>query len=174
MTGSDVGTWIGTAFSILGAAIAIWQARIAKTAAAHAEEMRDELTAKHEQNELSALDGILTSACRAMDKYGPGATEGRRAGVNHVADAAAVRALTAAMDRHREMLTRTLGGTCDTVRERLNALLIQFADAQAGEDRLAKGREIYQEITTLTGNMKHAIDGKVFGKDGSSAKVRVL
>ena len=174
MTGSDIGTWLGTLFSIIGAAIAVWQSMQAKKAAKRAEEMRDEIAVKHEHSDLSGLDGVLAAACRAMDKYGPGVGSIVRRGASSEADAASVRAFTAGMDRHREMLTKAFGRPCDDLSERVNRLLGEFGEAATEADRLAKGREIYLEITMFSGNMKQALDGKLFGKGVGLPRVRPL
>ena len=163
MSTIDVVTWAGTAFSILGAGIAIWQAIQAKSAAASAERMRDEIAGKHAQSDLSALDAILSTAWRAMEKYGPGSTAISRRGSSPRDDATAVQRFTAEMARHRELLTATFGDPCDDVRTRIDGLLIQFSGAATDAARTPFGAQVYQEIATFSGNMKHAVDAKVFG-----------
>lgn len=174
MDGSEIGTWIGTAFSIIGAAFAIWQSRKAQSAADRAEEMRDEIAVKHVHSDLSGLDGVLTAACRAMDKYGPGVGAQARRGASPDSDASMVRSFTAGIDRNREMLTKTFGKACEDVRDRINGLLAEFGDATSDTDRLIKGREIYLEITTFSGNMKQALDGKIFGENDTLPRFRPL
>jgi hypothetical protein len=174
VTGSDVGTWIGTAFSIIGAGIAIWQARQAISAATRAKQMRDEIAERNTHSELSSLSGILTAAIRAMDKYGPGVRATVRRGSSPDSDASAVRALTAEMDRHRAMLTETFGAASDLVRIRLNDLLAEFGAAVADANRVAKGCEIYTEITTFSGNMKQALDSKIFSKGDVMPRIRAF
>lgn len=174
MTSSDIGTWIGTAFSIIGAAIAIWQARQAISAAHRAEEVRDEIETQHQHIELSGLDGVLAAACRAMDKYGPGVGSIKRRGASPEADAAVVRAFTAGMDRHREMLNEAFGKPCDDVRDRINGLLADFGNASDDGARLTKGQAIYLEISTFSGNMKQALDKRVFGRPAAHPRVRAL
>ncbi len=159
---SDTVTWIGTAFSIIGAAIAIWQSWVASRAASRAEQVRDEITAKHVHNELSVLDGLLAAALNAMDKYGPGRSLGSLVGSSPDGDADVVRAFTAALGRHREMLEKTFGEPCDVVRNRINVLLGEFAAAVVSNERMPKGCDIYLEITTFSGNMKKALDAKTF------------
>ena len=172
MTSSDIGTWIGTAVSILGAAIAVWQARQATSAANRAKEVRDEIEMSHQHGELSGLDSLLAAACRAMDKYGPGVGPIKRRGASPEEDAAVVRAFMAGMDRHRVMLNTTFGKPCDDVRDRINGLLVDFGEAPDDAVRLEKGRAIYLEITTFSGNMKQALDKKVFGKAVPEPRVR--
>lgn len=159
---SDTVTWIGTAFSILGAGIAIWQARRARSAAKRAEDARKEIVGRVQHGELGALDGVLAAACKAMDKYGPGRTEDSLIGTEPNGDGDAVRAFTAGLDRNRELLTKVFGNSCDDVRDRINNLLADFAAAGTVKRRLSKGREIYLEITTFSGNMKNALDNKAF------------
>lgn len=169
MLSSDTVTWIGTIFSILGAAIAIWQAKQAVSAAKRAEQMRDEIAGKSAHTELSALDAMLTAACNAMDKYGPGAQPVRRRGASPDSDAATVRAFTAAMDRHHDLLAATFGGPCNAVRDRINGQLDQFAAAANDAARVQAGKEVYSEIIIFSGNMKRAIDAKVFGRQQPKA-----
>lgn len=174
MNSSDVGTWIGTAFSILGAAIALMQARQAVRAAASAKQMRDEISDRNAHSELSNLSGILTAALRAMDKYGPGVSATVRKGSSPDSDASAVRALTAEMNRHRAMLNQTFGDASDRVRNRLNQLLAEFGAAVVEADRVVKGGEIYTEITTLSGNLKQALDDKIYGKADVLPRIRAF
>lgn len=164
---SDTVTWIGTIVSIIGAVIAIWQACRAKSAAKRAEEMRNEIAGKHAHSELSVLDGLLAAACKAMDKYGPGRNPNTLRGTKPDSDADAVRAFTAALDRHSALLTKAFGKPCNDVRDRVNGLLDEFAAAPSVVERLPKGSEIYQEITIFSGNIKQAIDAKTFGNDAS-------
>lgn len=169
MTTSDIVTWIGTFFSIAGAAIAIWQSCEAQSAAQRAIEVRNEITSKHAHGELTELDGTLSAACKAMDKYGPGVSSLSRRGASPSSDAAAVRNFTAALDRHREVLREAFGEPCDDVRDRINRLLVEFGAAPDDTERLAKGRAIYLEVTTFSGNVKSALDGKVFGTKAEAA-----
>lgn len=159
---SDTVTWIGTAFSIIGAGIAIWQAWRARRAANQAEAARREIIGRYEHGELGALDGVLAAACRAMEKYGPGSRVATLRGTSPDSDANSVRAFTAALDRNTEMLNRTFGGPCADVRDRINALLDEFGASATADDRLPKGKAIYLEITTFSGNMKKALDTKTF------------
>lgn len=163
MTWSDFGTWLGTLFSVAGAYIAIRQAREAKSFAENAKEIRDDIVSKHEHGELRNLDEVLTSAHRAMDKYGPGSKPTSRRGASPHEDAAKVRALTAALDRHREMLSQGFGTSCEGVRDRLNNLLTSFGVTEDADERNRCGLAIYLEITTFSGNVKHILDKKVFG-----------
>jgi len=161
---SDTVTWIGTIFSFIGAAIALWQGIRAKKAAKRAEEMRNEIATKYAHRQLSSLDGLLSAACKAMDKYGPGRSANSLRGTSPSGDADAVRAFTAEFDRNRNALRATFGSHIDGLRDRLHRLLDEFASASNNVERLPKGREIYVEITTFSGNMKQALDVKTFGK----------
>ncbi|MNV97659.1 hypothetical protein D3C71_1928100 [compost metagenome] len=97
-----------------------------------------------------------------MDKYGPGTRPITRRGAAPHEDAAKVRALTAYLDRHREMLIVGFGPTCDETRRRINNLLTKFGETKDAE-QYAHGLSIYQEISTFRGNLKHGLDKKVFG-----------
>ena len=162
MTPSDIGTWMGTLFSVVGAGIALRQANKAKTSADVATQKRNEIIEQYEHNELSGLDGVLLAACKAMDKYGPGVAASTRRGSSPQNDATRVRAFTAALDRNRDMLLKEFGDKADNVCRRLNILLSEFGSASSDAIRLEKGREIYLEITAFSGNVKHALDRKVF------------
>lgn len=159
---SDTVTWIGTAFSIIGAGIAIQQAYVAGSAAKRAEKARKAIMGKYEHGELGVLDGVLSAAFKAMEKYGPGCRASSLRGTSPDSDAIAVRAFTAALDRHTEMLTKTFGGPCADVRDRINGLLDEFGAAGTADERLPKGKAIYLEITTFSGNMKKAMDARTF------------
>lgn len=174
MTWSDIGTWLGTAFSIIGAAIAIWQARQAKASATRAETIRNEIAENNEQIELAGLDTILAGACRAMDKYGPGAGSIKRRGASPEGDASAVRTLTASLDRHRDLLEDAFGKICVDFRDRVNDLLGEFGSATSDADRLEIGKEIYLELTILSGHMKRALDRRTFGNSPLGPRVRLL
>jgi hypothetical protein len=163
MISSDVVTWIGTGVSMVGAAVAIWQAFEAKSAAKKVVELRDDIIGKHEHGILSDLDGKLTAAHKTMDKYGPGASASRRMGSVIIADATSVRAFVAEFQRHNEMLQSTLGLPVLELPSTLNSLLDQFGASQTDVDRLKFGAQIYQELSLFRGSMKQAIDTKVFG-----------
>jgi uncharacterized protein with PIN domain len=174
LTASDIGTWIGTAFSLLGALVAVWQARQAKTAAQQVEEFHDDIVGKHEQSELTELQAALEQACKAMDKYGPGAGSHARLGTNPESDAAAVRAFAVAIDRHRELLLKTFGETWQDRKTQIFDRLNEFGDAATDADRAKAGLQIYLEITQLSGNLQSAVKEKVFGLRRASPKVRTL
>ena len=159
---SDTVTWIGTAFSVIGAGIAVWQACIAGSAATRAEKARKAIMGKYEHVELGALDGVLSAACKAMEKYGPGSRVSTLRGTSPDSDTNAVRAFTAALDRNTEMLTKAFGSPCVAVRDRINGLLDEFGAAATADERLPKGKAIYLEITTFSGNIKKALDAKTF------------
>ena len=165
---SETVTWIGTAFSILGAGIAIWQAWQARTSASKAETARQQIIGRFEHGELGVLDGVLAAALKAMEKYGPGSRASSLRGTSPDSDANAVRAFTAALDRHTDMLTKAFGGPCVDVRDPINALLVEFGAARSAEERLPKGTEIYLEITTFTGNMKKALDDRTLDANGAA------
>lgn len=165
VTSSDFATWVGTFFSVAGAGVAIWQAWQATNAAERAQRLRDEIAGRSAHSELSGLDGILAAACRAMDKYGPGRNPNSLRGISPHDDASAVRAFTAALDRHRDMLKKTFGESCDDVRDRLHAFLSDFASATDHSERQSTGCAIYLEMTTFSGNMKRALDLNIFGRD---------
>ena len=161
MTNETV-TWIGTAFSILGAGIAFWQARRARTAADKVEAARNQIVGRYQHGELGALNGVLSAALSAMDKYGPGSSVARLIGASADNDANAVRAFTAALDRNTEMLSKAFGGRCVQVRDRINRLLDEFGAAQTDDERLQRGKAIYLEISTFSGNIKKALDAGTF------------
>ncbi|MDG5750229.1 hypothetical protein P8R33_03830 [Qipengyuania sp. XHP0211] len=162
---SETVTWIGTAFSILGAGIAIWQAHRARTAAEKVEAARKQIVGRYQHGELGALDGVLSAALSAMEKYGPGSSVTRLIGASADSDANAVRAFTAALDRNTEMLTKAFGGHCVQVRDRINRLLDEFGAAQTDGGRLPKGKAIYLEISTFSGNIKKALDAGTFADE---------
>ena len=104
MTWTDLATWVGTGLTIISMLVAISQASKATNAAAQAENMRNEIANRNAHGELSGLNGSLSAAIRAMDKYGPGAGPEVRRGCSPDGDAATVRALTGEMTRLRNLL----------------------------------------------------------------------
>lgn len=162
-TGTDVATWIATGATVLATGIAIWQAWLAKGSADRAEAMRNEIAGSQQHVELGGLDNALATALQAMDKYGPGRRASGLRGTSPDNDADAVRALTLALHRHRDLFQQTFGEPCDTIHDRLTALLNEFGACTTADERLPKGCEIYIEVSTFSGNMKNALDRRVFG-----------
>jgi hypothetical protein len=174
MAASDILTWIGTFFSIAGAAVAIWQARQSATAAVQAKKMRDDIVGRNTQSELSDLGGGLKAALRALDKYGPGVGSDVRRGSSPESDAATVRALTAELALKREMLANRIGPKCEEVRVSLNALLAEFANAADDDQRRPFGLDIYNELSAFSGTLKSALDSGVFGDERLGPRIRPI
>ena len=126
--------------------------------------MRDAITKRKDHGDLSGLNGILTGALRAMEKYAPGAGTDARRGSSSEGDATAVRSLITEMARLRGMLDKTFGQVAvNRVQNRLQNLLTDFGDAPNDSDRVAKGRDMYNEIVEFSGNIKSELDGNIFG-----------
>ena len=66
------------------------------------------------------------------------------------------------------MLTKAFGGRCVQVRDRINRLLDEFGAAQTDDDRLPKGKAIYLEISTFSGNIKKALDARTFADEAAT------
>jgi len=162
MAWTDVATWVGTGLAIISMGVAIWQASQAKTAAAHAEEMRDEVANRNAHSELSGLNGALGAAIRAMDKYGPGAGPGSRRGCSPDNDAASVRALAGEMTRLRTVLVEKLGNEVSDVITNVNQLLIRFAATSDVKERDERGCDIYLEIVEFSANVKKQLDANIY------------
>lgn len=161
---SDQVTWLGTVVSIVGAAVAIWQAWEAWRAARKAATIRDEIASTRAHLELNDFDKLLIAALQAMDKYGPGRKPSQLRGLSNVKDADAVRSLTAAMSRHEKLLSKSFGSKSGEVCDRLNAMLIEFGNATTTDDLIDHGRAIYTEISTLSGNLKGVLDDRAVGR----------
>ncbi len=126
--------------------------------------MRDDIAKRKDHGDLSGLNGILTGALRAMEKYAPGTGIDARRGSSPESDAGAIRSLTSEMARLREMLDKTFGeAAVSRVLNRLNKLLTDFGNAPNDNDRVAKGRDIYNEIVEFSGNIKSGLDGNIYG-----------
>lgn len=162
MTWFDGATLVGTGLSVVSMVVSIWQAKQAKSAAAHAEEMRDEVAERNANSELGGLNGALGAAIRAMDKYGPGAGPEARRGCSPDSDAASVRALTGEMTRLRNLLVEKLGNEVSDVIAKVNQLLVKFAEASDTTERDQCGRDIYTEIVELSGNIKKQLDQNIY------------
>jgi hypothetical protein len=162
MTLTDFLTWFSTVVTLIGTGVAIWQARQARTAAKEAKRMRDEIAQRSQDGELSKLNGRLIAASRSMDKYGPGAGPNARRGASTENDAQMVRELTAELARHRSMLTQQIGAPIEETISKINNKLNDFAASSNETDRLRNGREIYNELLELEGNLKATLDEKLF------------
>ncbi|WP_097929297.1 hypothetical protein [Monaibacterium marinum] len=143
--------------------VTMLQAREAKSAAAHAEQMRGEISDRNAHSQLSSLSGVLSAAIRAMDKYGPGTGSTARRGCSPRSDAAHVRALTGEMKRLRKLLSERFGSEADDLINRINDLLVQFAEASSTADRDKFGCDIYNELVEFNGNIGNELDGNIFG-----------
>jgi hypothetical protein len=163
MTWTDVATWVGTVLAIISMIVAISQASKAANAAAQAERMRNEIANRNAHSELSGLNGALTAAIRAMDKYGPGAGPGLRRGCSPNSDATTVRALIGEMKRLRVLLVKKLGTEVSDTITKVDQLLINFAAAPNVTERDQLGCDIYNEIVELSGNIKKELDGNIYG-----------
>ena len=163
MTWTDGATWVGTGLALISMVVAIWQARQAKSAAAHAEEMRDEIASRAAHSELSGLNGMLVAAIRAMAKYGPGAGPAARRGNSPDSDAATVRALTVNMAQLRNLLVKKFGNEVGDVIAKVNQLLVRFAAAPNATEQHQHGSDIYNEIVEFSGNIKKVLDGTIYG-----------
>lgn len=153
----DIGTWVGTGIAAISAVVS-WRK------ASEAKQMRDAIAKRKDHGDLSGLNGILTGALRAMEKYAPGAGINARRGSSPDSDAAAVRSLTSEMARLRGMLDRTFGkAAVSRVLNCLNNLLTAFGNAPNDNDRVSKGRDIYNEIVEFSGNIKSELDGNIYG-----------
>ncbi len=67
----------GALASIIAAAIAIWQASKARSAAGEAEKIREQMIGQRETSELSQVQVNCRRAQNTMVKYGPAATNSR-------------------------------------------------------------------------------------------------
>jgi hypothetical protein len=143
--------------------VAIWHASEAKSAATHAEQMRDEISKRNAHSELSGLNGVLSAAIRAMDKYGPGTGPIARRGCSPDSDAATVRALTGEMTRLRNLLSEKFGSEVGDLIKKINDLLVQFAASSSVANRDQHGCDIYNEIVEFSGNIRKELDGNIFG-----------
>jgi len=153
----DIGTWVSTGIAAISAGVS-WQK------ANEAKQMRDAIAKRKDHGDLSGLNGILTGALRAMEKYAPGAGINARRGSSPDSDAAAIRSLTDEMARLRHMLDKTFGkAAVSRVLNRLKKLLTDFGNAANDNERVEKGREIYNEIVEFSGNIKNELDGNVYG-----------
>ena len=162
MTWTDYATWLGSGLSIIAMIVSIWQAFRAKGSADQAEKMRDEISVRSAHNELSNLNGLLGSAIRSMDKYGPGATANARRGCSPDSDAASVRAVTSEMIRLKNLLIETFGQEVDELIKKINDLLKKFAQPKDSTDRDELGYMIHAEIVEFSGNMKKELDSALY------------
>jgi hypothetical protein len=60
-------------------------------------------------------------------------------------------------------LAETFGAAIGKVIERMSQSLNEFIKATNDKDRALHGRKITAEMLNFGGNLKHALDGKVYG-----------
>lgn len=154
-------TWIGTAVTLIGTGVTIWQSTRAVSAANRAKEVRDEIDNRNTDRELSDLNGMMTAAIKAMDKYGPGASAMSLKGYSPDSDAGTVRALTAKMQQVSKLLKEKAGQDASEVITKVNQLLIKFGDASNEVEHREHGGEIYIEITEFSGNLHSVIGNRI-------------
>jgi len=155
-------TWIGTGITLISMGITAWQASRAISAAKRAEEVRDEIENRNADHELSDLNGMLTPAIRAMDKYGPGTGTISLKGSSPDSDAATVRALTGKMQQVSNLLEEKVGEDASEVITRVNLLLNEFGNASNDVERRQHGHGIYNEITEFSGNLHSVIGQRIY------------
>jgi hypothetical protein len=164
MSGSawiDVATWLGTLASIVGAAVAVWQAKVAKKEADRATQLQATIIGRAMHVDLTEVDTSVTKAVTAMAKYGPRGNAAGLVGYEPGRDAGTVQEVIEVLDRHQAALLVEIGPDCGTLRNALVQKLGQFS-AQADEaGHLARGRQIYLELTSFSGNVQTALRNKL-------------
>ena len=155
-------TWIGTGITLVSMCITAWQASRAISAARRAEEVRNEIENRNADHELSDLNGMITPAIRAMDKYGPGTGITSLQGSSPDSDAATVRALTGKMQQVSTLLEEKVGDDASEVITRINLLLNGFGNASNEVERRQHGHDIYNEIIEFSGNLHSVIGQRIY------------
>lgn len=67
------------------------------------------------------------------------------------------------MALHRAMLDKTFGDAIDGVQTRLTSLLGKFGAAKTEAEWVSTGCAMHVELTELSGNIKQALDGNIYG-----------
>lgn len=162
MTLIDAATLIGTGLTLIAMIVTIKQASQAKSAASSAKEARDEIESRNAQYELSGLAGMVTTAIKAMDKFGPGTGAASLRGYSPDSDTKTVRALTSKMQQLSSLLNEKFGDDASAVIRRVNDLLVEFANASDDGERHKHGCSIYTEISEFNGNIHKVIDQSIY------------
>lgn len=162
MSLTDAATWIGTGLTLIAMIVTIWQATQAKSAASSAKKARDDIDSRNAQHELSGLDGMVNTAIKAMDKFGPGTRAASLRGYLPDSDTDKVRALTRKMQQLRSLLEEKFGDDASAVITRVNELLVDFANSSDDNERHQHGCSIYTEISEFNGNIRKVIDQSIY------------
>ena len=152
----------GSVGSIIGAAIAVWQAHRAVKAASKAESLRDEIVKRTSSGELGELESLLSLALRRMAAYSPGRTAKSLSGRNSNDDADAVSDFKTKLMQISSIVDDEFNNACQQLFNALNTELIAFGNASNDTIRLRHGNAIHSLLVTFSNHLHTARTSKQF------------
>ncbi len=154
-------TAIGTVASVLGAAVSIWQARRARSAAQQASRIRRELAGRREASELGSLEACCRRAQARVTKYGPAASPDSLRGIDRSADAGVVQEFVLLLREHRQYFGPRTPNAADELCSTVEVALRSFARAGDSEAGAVAGSEILLALSSFLPRLKRAHETKL-------------
>lgn len=149
---------LGTLASLLGAAVAVWQAKRSRDAAHEAEAVRKQLVNRRKTSELAQLHAACKRAQKVMVKYGAGSTPAALEGISPRNDAAEVQDFILSVREHRELFGCARPNQADQFCQVVESLLADFTEAQTTETLRKNGKQLLQHINNMTSIIKGRFD----------------
>lgn len=151
---------ISTIASIIGAGIAIWEARNAKKYADFIKKVKNRLENRRVSSELSKLHYSLKEVKNNISKYGPSATEMSLKGVNTHKDAQNLQDFLSLLKEHRNVFEAKNYDEIDEFCENLNLLIEKLVDANEFAEMKMAGRKILRNLNDFSAKLKDLKDKK--------------
>ena len=155
-------TIVGTAASLIGAVIAIWQASKAKSAASKAERVKEQIIDHRQISELSNIQSSCRKAQKAMAKYGPASSTISLSGINSERDAKEVQEFLLLVTENREYfkheLKPELWNEADALCRKIHPIINEFVDESESKAIKNRGTKILLELNQFSSIIKNLID----------------
>jgi hypothetical protein len=153
-------SWVGTAASIGGAGISLWQASQSRNAADESIRIRAQLVDHRQASELAQVQAVCKKALKSMEKYGPGSVPSSLTGISPDSDAAAVQDFILCLNEQRAHFGTSRPNEADQFCDVLTPLLDMFAQADSTELLRENGKQIVVHLSSFSAAIKRLLDGK--------------
>ena len=153
-----VGTWVGVAASIIGAAIALWQARKSRNSAETAVAIAKHLKEHKEISEIAKLQQNCQNTIKGMEKYGSSSPESLL-GVNKEKDAIDVQTFITILFEHTNYFYNKYETNQATeTAKHLEDVLKKFVEETDIKKARPFGREILKTLNRFSAIIKNKIE----------------
>lgn len=146
--------------SLIGAGIAIWQARNAIKAAEFVEKIKNRLEDQRVSNELSKLYYSIKDVRKVLSKYGPAANEISLRGTDSHKDAQELQNFLSLLREHRNTFKNENKEEIDSFCDDLSSLTEKLVDAKDFENMREVGTNILNRLDNFTAKIKTLINKK--------------